>query len=111
MTERVTITLPDDLVAEIDAFASASGRSRSSVIREASAAWVTRAKAAAEATRRSAAVAETLSFLDGLGELPVADERSVGHILREIRGPLGEPHGGASDAAATDTTDGGVSER
>ena len=87
MTERVTITLPDNLVAEIDALAEATGRSRSGVIREASASWVAGAKAQAADTRRQAAVADTLAFLDELAELPVQDDRAVGEILREIRGP------------------------
>lgn len=93
MTERVTITLPDDLVAEIDALAEASGRSRSSVIREASAFWVAGAQAQAADTRRRRAVNDTLAFLDELADLPASDERAVGEILREIRGPLGSVRG------------------
>ncbi|MDP2182835.1 MAG: CopG family transcriptional regulator [Actinomycetota bacterium] len=97
MTERVTITLPDDLVAEIDTLAEASGCSRSSVIREASASWVAGAQAEAAKTRRQHAVNDTLAFLDELAELPVHDERAVGEILREIRGPLdGAPGGDTS---------------
>ena len=88
MTERITITLPDDLVAEIDALADAAGRSRSSVISEASASWVAGAQAHAAAERRAQAIAETLAFLDRLDDLPVQDERAVSEILREIRGPL-----------------------
>lgn len=89
MTERVTITLPDDLVAEIDTLAEAAGRSRSSVIREASASWVAGAATKAADARRRDAVSDALAFLDELEELPVQDDRAMGEILREIRGPLG----------------------
>jgi len=88
MTERITITLPDELVAELDAIAIGSGRSRSGVIREASAKYVTAHHARDKAASRRAAGAETLAYLAALRSLPVSDDRQMLEILRELRGSL-----------------------
>lgn len=88
MTERITITLPDDLVAELDAIATGSGRSRSGVIREASAKYVTEHQTSEKAFARQAAGTETLAYLTKLRSLPVHDDRQTLDILRELRGSL-----------------------
>ena len=96
MTERITITLPDDLVAELDAIATGSGRSRSGVIREASAKYVTEQRVETAAAARRVAGLETLEYLEALRALPVADDRQTLDILRELRGPLDDVRGGES---------------
>jgi predicted transcriptional regulator len=88
MSERITISLPADLVDEIDGIASASGASRSAVIREASARYVADVQRSAIDARREAAVDDTLAFLEKLRQAPVLDERPVVDILRELRGTL-----------------------
>lgn len=96
MTERITITLPDDLVAELDVIATESGRSRSGVIREASAKYVTENHLETAAAARRAAGIETLAYLEALRSLPVADDRRTLDILRELRGPLDDERGDES---------------
>ena len=88
MSERITITLPGDLVGEIDGIAAETGVSRSSVIREASARYVAERERSATDARRKAAVDDTLAVLERIRELPPLDERPVLEILRELRGPL-----------------------
>ena len=88
MTQRITITLPDELVCELDELAGAGALSRSGVIREASARYVAEARGAAAARQRAEAVQETLDLLKDLRAAPALDERPTLEILREIRGPL-----------------------
>ncbi|TLM76774.1 MAG: ribbon-helix-helix protein, CopG family [Actinobacteria bacterium] len=90
MTERITITLPDGLVDELDGIAHARGLSRSAVIREASARYVTQEKAGDEAARRRKAGEEFLAFIDELQKQPVLDDRPTLEILREARETSGE---------------------
>lgn len=85
-TERVTITLPIELVAQLDAIAEARGASRSSVVREASAQYVTSERQEQRASELKRATGEFFTFLDELREGPVLDDRPVLDILRELRG-------------------------
>jgi predicted DNA-binding protein len=89
MTARITITLPDALLAELDKLAEAEGLSRSGIVREASAHYVAGALDEVAAERRRRAVEHTLATLDELRRAPVLDDRPSLEILREIRGPLG----------------------
>lgn len=93
MTERITITLPDGLVAELDSLASAAGLSRSGIIREASARYVAEARGSEAAARRSSATDDLLTLLDDLRARPVLDDRPAFEILRELRGPLDADQG------------------
>jgi metal-responsive CopG/Arc/MetJ family transcriptional regulator len=88
MAARITVSLPAELVERIDAEAERAGVSRSSVIREASSAYLSSAAKRQEAARRQRAGKALMAFLDEHDALPVADERPVLEILREIRGPL-----------------------
>ena len=91
-TERVTITLPADLVAQLDEIAQSRGTSRSSVVREASTRYVTGERDQERKGQLETATADLLGFLDELRDAPVLDDRPVLEILRELRGePLGEP--------------------
>lgn len=85
MTERITITLPDGLVADLDSIAERRGMSRSGVIREASARYVAGVTAKDAAVRRRGATDELLAFLEGLRDLPPLDDRPVLEVLREVR--------------------------
>jgi hypothetical protein len=89
---RVTISIPEDLLAEIDADASAAGVSRSAVIQEAAARYVVEKRSvdAAEEHRRS--VGQALEGFRKIRETPVRDPRPTLELLREIR----DHHGGAS---------------
>ena len=97
-TERVTITLPADLVAHLDEIAQARGTSRSSVVREASARYVTGQRDQARKGQLETATANLLGFLDELRDAPVLDDRPVLDILRELRGgALGESGAGVAN--------------
>lgn len=85
MTERVTITLPDGLVAELDAIAERQGLSRSGVIREASARYVAGVDAEETAARRRAGGDDLIAFLEELRRSHPLDGRPVLDILREVR--------------------------
>jgi metal-responsive CopG/Arc/MetJ family transcriptional regulator len=86
--ERVAVTLPDDLVGEIDRIAERSGLSRSGVIREASAGYVAEKLTAERDHARRAAVEDTLAFFEEMKRMPVLDDTPVLEMLREMRGPL-----------------------
>jgi predicted transcriptional regulator len=90
-TERVTITLPADLIAQIDVIAESRGASRSSVVREASAQYVSGAREETHARQRAAATADLLGFLGELQNAPALDDRPVLEILRELRGGQLDP--------------------
>lgn len=96
-TERVTITLPADLLAQLDAIAESGGVSRSSVVREASMQYVAGAHEQSRTLKLKASTADLLSFLDEIRTAPVLDDRPVIDILRELRGDPAD-----ADAAAPD---------
>lgn len=104
-TERVTITLPADLIAQLDEIAESRGASRSSVVREASARYVAGAHEQTHALQRAAATADLFEFLGELQSAPVLDDRPVLEILRELRGGQLDPLG--TDAPASHEQCGG----
>jgi len=96
-TERVTITLPADLVAQLDEIAQSRDASRSSIVREASAHYVAGVQGQARVQQLEAATDDLRGFLDELRAAPVLDDRPVLEILRELRGgPLGGPNAGTT---------------
>jgi predicted transcriptional regulator len=88
MTDRITITLPDGLVEELDRLAVEAGTSRSGIIREASASYVAEKRTTERDRARLAAVEATLTLFEQMRRMPPLDDRPVLEILREIRGPL-----------------------
>jgi predicted transcriptional regulator len=88
MTDRITITLPDGLVEELDQLAAASHTSRSGVIREASEVYVATRRSQQKDAELRAAVDETLAFFEEMRRTPPLDNRPSLEILRELRGPL-----------------------
>ncbi len=86
MASKVTISLPDDLLARIDAEAAARGESRSLIVQEASACYL--AQTAEERSRqaRRARVIEAVKAMKSISAEPVVDSRTSLEILREIRG-------------------------
>lgn len=85
---KLTIFLPDELLAQIDSHASESERSRSSVIREASARYLAQAASADADARRAAAVESSLALFEQFAREPSLDGRPSLEILREARGTL-----------------------
>ncbi len=91
--EKITVSLPAGLVSEIDRLSDAEGVSRSSIVREATALYVSDRQAAREAAARRAATAEVLAVLDDLRARVPHDDRPVLEVLREARGELDEDSG------------------
>jgi predicted transcriptional regulator len=86
MTARVTISLPDDLLARLDAVADTESLTRSDVVREAAGHYLASRASGTEAARRLQAVEDGIAWLRQVAEQPSADSRPSLEILREIRG-------------------------
>jgi predicted transcriptional regulator len=89
--DKFSISLPADLLAEVDDIARDEGLSRSGVIREATASYVTARASAAYEAERTRRVGEALEGFDSVAAGWGADERSSLELLRELRGE--EPAG------------------
>ena len=87
--DKFSISLPTDLLAEVDAIAEADELSRSAVIREATATYVSARVSAAYEAERSRRVGEALEGFDAVAAKWGADERSSLDLLRELRGEDG----------------------
>jgi predicted transcriptional regulator len=103
MVARVTVTLPDALLARLDAIAGDESVTRSDVVREAAAGYVTSYESGLVAREREASVASGLSWLEEIAHREPADPRPTLEILRELRAepetmgrPI-EPHLGGSN--------------
>jgi predicted transcriptional regulator len=102
MVARVTVTLPEDLLAKLDAIAAGDDVTRSDVVREAAAVYVAQCESGAVARARAAAVTDGVSWLETIAAEEPRDPRPGIEILREIRGegavegaPIQPgPHGG-----------------
>lgn len=86
MVVRVTVTLPEALLSELDEIASDEGVTRSDVVREAARGYVTSRSAASEARERQRAVREGLAWLEDVARRTDSDQRDTLEVLREIRG-------------------------
>lgn len=85
MVARVTISLPEELLVRLDAAADELGVTRSEVVREAGAAYVTERDAVAARDERLHRFADDRRFLDELRALPGLDGRPSLEILHEVR--------------------------
>lgn len=85
---KITISLPQELVQAIDELSAQQGVSRSAIVREASARYVTERASAAHAAKRRGAADDAISALEELRRLTPIDDRPTLEILRELRGPL-----------------------
>jgi predicted transcriptional regulator len=86
MVAKVTISLPEALLARLDAEAASMGASRSLVAQEAMASYLGRSAEQREATARAAKADELIErlrhFWDGV---EIRDNRPSLEILREVR--------------------------
>ena len=82
---KVTISLPADLLADIDELAAGDGESRSFVIREAATRYVTHTRETDAAAARRRGVDAALALMGQVGRLPVLDDRPSLDLLRELR--------------------------
>ena len=82
---KVTISLPEELLARIDAEAAERGESRSLIVREASASYLAQtAEERAQQVRRTR-VREAVVTMKRIATEPSRDPRPTLEILREIR--------------------------
>lgn len=85
---KFTISLPDELLSDLDDYAAQIGESRSGVIREASARYLSELSAEDARQQKAQAVEESLALFERLAAQPSLDGRSSDEILRDLRGPL-----------------------
>ncbi len=83
---RVTLSLPADMLGQLDEIASNEGLTRSDVIREASAAYLTLREREHSARERVVAVRRGLNYLDSIAQMPANDSRPTLDVLRDLRG-------------------------
>lgn len=97
MVRKVTISLPDDLLGEIDAEAEAVGSTRSGIVQEASAHYLAHTRDERSAAQRREAADDLVGWLEQLAARPQLDTRPSLDILREVRGePPGDTRGAGS---------------
>jgi len=82
---KVTISLPADLLADIDELAIGDGESRSFVMREAATRYVVHARETEAAATRRRGVDAAMALMAEVGRMPVLDDRTSLEILRELR--------------------------
>lgn len=85
MVARVTVSLPEDLLSRVDDIADERGETRSDVVREAAATYVSRYEQGIADREREAAVAEGVEWLRGIAAQTPVDARPSLEILRELR--------------------------
>ncbi len=86
MVTRVTVTLPDDILVQLDEVAHAEGVTRSEVVREAASTYLAGRSRSLQARLRQEAVADGLSWLEAVGTSHAGDGESSLEVLRELRG-------------------------
>jgi len=96
--DKFSISLPEELVADVDDLAKADGLTRSGVIREAAEAYVAARQSADYEQRRRERIDDALAGLDVVASQWGADDRSSLDYLREIRGDDDAPGTGGGDA-------------
>jgi metal-responsive CopG/Arc/MetJ family transcriptional regulator len=83
--EKFSISLPEDLVAALDELAAEDGLTRSALIREATASYVTHRTSAAREEERRARIDSAIEGFRRVGEQWGPDERTAAEVLREFR--------------------------
>jgi len=83
--DKFSVSLPEELVASVDEIAAAGGLTRSAVIREATAEYVTRRATGEYAAERRRRVDAALAGFDRIAKEWGPDERSATDLLRELR--------------------------
>jgi predicted transcriptional regulator len=86
MAARVTISLPEDLLARLDAVAESESLTRSDVVREAAGEYLTARARGTEVDARRRAVEDGIAWLrEAAGRSTAPDKPSL-ELLREVRG-------------------------
>jgi len=94
MPARVTVTLPERILEQLDSIAVAEGLSRSEVVREAASSYLSQRDREGALSARSVAVREGIAWLENAARrIPAGAPHSL-DLLHEIRadgGGTGEP--------------------
>ncbi len=93
MAARVTITLPEDVLDRLDTIAHEEGVTRSDVVREAAAHYLTERTDRHEATARKHAVEDGIAWLESIAAAAQEESQDSLTVLRELRDaePTGSP--------------------
>lgn len=83
--DKFSISLPEELVVDVDEIAHADGLTRSAIIREATVGYVTKRKHAAFEAERRTRVDAAIEGFRQISEEWGPDERTATDLLREIR--------------------------
>ncbi|MBN2248426.1 MAG: ribbon-helix-helix protein, CopG family [Coriobacteriia bacterium] len=89
MVTRVTVTLPDDVLSELDGVAQTEGVTRSEVVREAAVTYLTGRGASLEARLRQDSVTDGIAWLTDVADRHADDGESSLTVLRDLRGDRG----------------------
>jgi metal-responsive CopG/Arc/MetJ family transcriptional regulator len=92
---KITISLPSELVAQIDRLASAAGESRSLIVREAAVDYVAASMRRGEAAQRAVRQSRAMESLEALRQMPRSDTRTSEQIIAELRASVGGSAPGA----------------
>lgn len=84
--EKFSISLPEVLVAQLDALAEQDGLTRSALVREASEAYIAGRRTASRDAERRAGIDRALALFDDVASSWGPDERSGLDYLDEVRG-------------------------
>ncbi len=87
--DKFSISLPEELVAEVDEFARVDGLTRSAVIREATTAYVAERRSTQYEQARRDRVGRAIESFEAIAAEWGADERSGADYLAELRGEKG----------------------
>jgi predicted transcriptional regulator len=86
VVRKVTISVSDELLGELDAEAAATGTTRSGIVQEASAHYLAHARDERSGVERHKQADDLIGWLQELADRPSRDERPTLEILREVRG-------------------------
>lgn len=100
MVRKVTISLPDELAARIDAEAAATGITRSELVQEASAHYIAHTTQEREIERVRARRRRAIEMMQEIGRMPERDSRPSLEIIKEGRDFPGAPLPDSPDRAA-----------
>jgi len=84
--EKFSVSLPDDLVADVESIAEQDGLTRSAVIREATARYVAERKSVAYEAERRRRIGAAIEGFRTIADAWGSDERPSLSYLREVRG-------------------------
>jgi predicted transcriptional regulator len=84
--DKFSVSLPEELAAELDDIAKAEGLTRSAVVREATADYVAARRAAEYQTRRREQIDRAIAGFQDMATRWGPDERTGLHYLGELRG-------------------------